>query len=178
VQVIERFVNDPAFDREVEAALRNRLVRAREDRMPVRRYFVKGGKKTQVSVKETPPKAYHLRVEGGDRNGTTVSLPGDKRVFLVGRGPWHGDEQQVANDVTVSETEKAISRRAARLHRASGTFELESLDQSEALVVSRPDGQRFRPALAASGRVPVHPGDIIEFTDGAKTVLTVRLEEA
>ncbi|HUG53673.1 MAG TPA: FHA domain-containing protein [Vicinamibacteria bacterium] len=178
VQVIERFVTDPAFDREVEAALRNRLVRAREDRMPVRRYYVKAGKRTQVSVKETPPRSYQLCIEGGDRSGTAVPLPGEKRVFLVGRGPWHGDEQQVANDVVVSESEKAISRRAARVHRAGGTFELESLDQSEALVVSRPDGQRLRPALAASGRVPVQPGDVIEFTDGAKTVLTVRLEEA
>jgi len=60
----------------------------------------------------------------------------------------------------------------------SGSFELEALDQSEALVVARPDGQRLRPALAASGRVPVQPGDIVEFTDGAKTVLSVRLEEA
>jgi hypothetical protein len=105
-------------------------------------------------------------------------MQGEKRVFLVGRGPWHGDDQQVANDIIVSETEKAISRRAARLHRVSGTFELEALDQSEALVVARPDGQRLRPALSASGRVPVHPGDVIEFTDGAKTVLTVKLEEA
>jgi hypothetical protein len=105
-------------------------------------------------------------------------MPGDKRVFLVGRGPWHGDDQHVANDVVVAEGEKSISRRAARLHRVSGNFELEALDQGEALVVSHADGQRLRPALSASGRVPVHPGDVIEFTDGAKTVLTVRLEEA
>jgi hypothetical protein len=171
-------VSDPAFDREVEAALRNKLVRAREDRMPVRRYFVKAGKKTQVTAKESPPKAYQLKIEGGDRAGSTMPMQGDKRVFLVGRGPWHGDDQQVANDVIVSETEKAISRRAARLHRVSGSFELEALDQSAAVVVARPDGQRLRPALAASGRVPVQPGDAIEFTDGAKTVLTVKLEEA
>ena len=43
----------------------------------------------------------------------------------------------------------------------SGNFELEALDQSEALVVCRPDGQRLRPALSASGRVPVQPGDVI-----------------
>ena len=109
VQVIERFVNDPSFDREVEAALRNKLVRAREDRMPVRRYFVKAGKKTQVTVKESAPKTYQLKIEGGDRAGTTVPMQGEKRVFLVGRGPWHGDEQQVANDIIVSETEKGIS---------------------------------------------------------------------
>src|SRR5437762_1544540 len=120
VQVIERFVNDPEFDREVEAALRNRLVRAREDRMPVRRYFVKAGKRTQVTVKESPPRAYTLRIDSGDRAGATVSLPGEKRVFLVGRGAWHGDEQQVANDIVVSDGERAISRRAARLHRAGG----------------------------------------------------------
>ena len=178
VQVIERFVNDPEFDREVEAALRNRLVRAREDRMPVRRYFVKAGKRTQVTVKESPPRAYTLRIDSGDRAGATVSLPGEKRVFLVGRGAWHGDEQQVANDIVVSDGERAISRRAARLHRAGGHFELEALDQSEALLVTRPDGQHLRPALAAAGRVPVHLGDVIEFTDGAKTVLTARLEEA
>jgi hypothetical protein len=178
VQVIERFVNEPSFDREVEAGLRNKLVRAREDRMPVRRYFVKAGKKTQVTVKESPPKTYQLKVEGGDRNGNLIPMPGDKRVFLVGRGPWHGDDQHVANDVVVAEGEKSISRRAARLHRVSGNFELEALDQGEALVVSHADGQRLRPALSASGRVPVHPGDVIEFTDGAKTVLTVRLEEA
>jgi hypothetical protein len=178
VQVIERFVNDPSFDREVEAGLRNKLVRAREDRMPVRRYFVKAGKRTQVTVKESPPKTYQLKVEGGDRNGNRIPMPGDKRVFLVGRGPWHGDDQHVANDVVVAESEKSISRRAARLHRVSGNFELEALDQGEALVVCHADGQRLRPALSASGRVPVQPGDVIEFTDGAKTVLTVRLEEA
>jgi hypothetical protein len=178
VQVIERFVSDPSFDRDVEAGLRNKLVRAREDLMPVRRYFVKPGKRTQVSVKEAPPKTYHLKIVGGDRDGNAIPMPGEKRVFLVGRGAWHGDDQQVANDVMVSESEKAISRRAARLHRVSGNFEIEALDQSEALIVARPDGQRLRPALSASGRVPVLPGDVIEFTDGAKTVLTVRLEEA
>ena len=178
VQVIERFVNDPAFDREVEAGLRNKLVRAREDQMPVRRYFVTAGPKTKVVVKESPPKTYHLRIDSGDRKGMDLALQSDKRVFLVGRGNWHGDEQQVANDVIVADGDKAISRRAARLHRAGGHFELEALDQGEALLVVRPDGQRLRPALAASGRVPVHSGDIIEFTDGAKTVLTVKLEEA
>ena len=127
----QRFVDEPTFDREVEAALRNKLVRAREDRMPVRRYFVKAGKKTQVSVKETPPKTYQLKIEGGDRAGNTVPMQGDKRVFLIGRGPWHGDDQQVANDLIVSESEKAISRRAARLHRVSGSFELARLTQPQ-----------------------------------------------
>jgi hypothetical protein len=45
-------------------------------------------------------------------------------------------------------------------------------------VVVKPDGSRLRPALSASGRVQVRPGDAIEFTDGSKTVLTLHLEEA
>ena len=87
VQVIQRFVDEPTFDREVEAALRNKLVRAREDRMPVRRYFVKAGKKTQITVKESPPKAYQLKIEGGDRAGNAIPMQGDKRVFLSAAGP-------------------------------------------------------------------------------------------
>ena len=170
VQVIERFVNDPPSTARSRRALLNQLVRAREDRMPVRRYFVKAGKKTQVAVKESPPGRYQLRIEGGDRDGqTSRALPAASDVFLLGRGPWHGDDQQVANDVIVlARARSAVSRRAARLHRVGGGFELESLDQREALVVAQPDGQRLRPALSASGRVPVRPGDAIEFTDGSE----------
>jgi hypothetical protein len=107
-----------------------------------------------------------------------MPLAGEKRTFLIGRGPWHGDDQQVANDVVVCDGLRAISRRAARLHRTGGGgFELEALDQSEALVVCRPDGQRLRPALSASGRVPLRSGDVIELTDGARTVLKLHLKE-
>ncbi len=178
VQVIERFVSDPAFDRDVEAGLKNKLVHVREDRMPVRHYAVEPGKRTKIVVTEVPPRPHHLAIEGGDNDGQAIPLPGDKRTFLIGRGPWHGENQQIANDLIVSENERAISRRAARLHRTGGGgFELEALDQGEALVVCRPDGQRLRPALSASGRVPIHGGDVIEFTDGARTVLRVHLKE-
>jgi hypothetical protein len=177
--VIERFVKDPAFDREVEAELKNRLVRVHEDRMPVRHYVVEPGPKTRVEVTEIPPRPHQLRVEGGDRDGSAFGLPGEKRTFLIGRGQWHGTDQQVANDVIVADAEKSVSRRAARLHRTGGGgFELESLDQAEALVVRRPDGQRLRPALSANGRVPLRRGDVIEFMDGARPVLSVHVEEA
>src|SRR5688572_33393168 len=39
-QTIERFVQDPAFDREVEARVLNELVRLRPDGLPVRRYKI------------------------------------------------------------------------------------------------------------------------------------------
>ncbi|HEY7410672.1 MAG TPA: FHA domain-containing protein [Vicinamibacteria bacterium] len=178
LKVLERFVRDPAFDREVEAELRNRLVRVREGALPVRRYVVQPAARTGVKVTESEPKGFRLRVEGGDRNGQVLPVPPERRELLVGRGPWHGDDSQVANDVVVTEDERSVSRKAARLHRSGAHFELQALDQREALIVARPDGQRLRPALAASGRVPVRPGDVIEFTDGrTKSVLRLHLEE-
>jgi hypothetical protein len=178
VQVIERFVQDPAFDREVEARVLNELVRLRPDGLPVRRYVVEASDKTSVEVRETPMRRFRLRIEGGDRDGRVLALPANRRQYLLGRTDWHGEEMQVANDVVLCEGERAVSRRAARLHRSAAGLELESLDQREAMIVERTDGERLRPALSASGRVPLQPGDRIEFTDGKRTVLTVLVEEA
>ena len=83
-----------------------------------------------------------------------IPVPPGRRDLLLGRGPWHGDDQHVANDVIVADADKTISRRAARIRRAGASLEIESLDQREAMVVVKPDGSRLRPALAASGRVP------------------------
>lgn len=177
VQVVERFVEDPAFDKEVEARLLNELVRLRPEGLPLRRYHVEAADRTAVEVSEAPLRKYRLRIEGGDRDGATVTLPQGRRDFLLGRGEWHGEQADIVNDVVLSESEKALSRRAARLHRSSHGLELESLDQQEALVVIRPDGERVRPVLAANGRVVVGPGDVIEFTDGKKPIICLRLEE-
>lgn len=178
VQVIERFVQDPAFDREVEARVLNELVRLRPDGLPVRRYVVEPGERNAVEVREAPLRRFRLRIQGGDRDGAAITLPVARRQYLLGRGDWHGDEMQVANDVALCEGERAVSRRAARLHRSAAGLELESLDQREALIVQKADGERVRPALTASGRVSVVPGDRVEFTDGKRAVLTVFVEEA
>lgn len=177
-QTIERFVQDPAFDREVEARVLNELVRLRPDGLPVRRYIVETGEKNSVEVKEAPLRRFRLRIQGGDRDGAAITLPPQRRQYLLGRGDWHGDEMQVANDVVLSESERAVSRRAARLHRSAAGLELESLDQREALIVEKQDGDRLRPALTASGRVPLAFGDRVEFTDGKKPVITILVEEA
>src|SRR5947207_3506455 len=176
VQVIEQFVQDPAFDREVEARVLNELVRLRPEGLPVRRYVVEPADRTAVEVREAPRRRYRLRIQGGDRDGVTVTLPPTRRHYLLGRGEWHGEERQVANDVVLSESEKAISRRAARLHRSNAGLELESLDQRESLIVEKPDGERVRPALTASGRVPLAFGDRVAFTDGKQPVVTVVVE--
>ena len=178
VQVVEQFVADAAFDEEVKARLLNELVRLRPENLPLRRYFVESGDRAGVEVKEAPSRRWRLGIEGGDRDGTSVALPQGRRDFLLGRGEWHRDEQDsIVNDVVLSVTEKGLSRRAACLHRSSHGLELESLDQQEALVVVRPNGERVRPVLAAGGRVVVGLGDVIEFTDGKKAILSLRLEE-
>src|SRR5688500_7064246 len=177
-QTIERFVQDPTFDREVEARVLNELVRLRPDGLPLRRYVVEAGERNAVEVKEAPARRFRLRIQGGDRGGAAITLPPARRQYLVGRGDWHGDEMQVANDVVLSEGERAVSRRAARLHRSAAGLELESLDQREALIVEKQDGDRQRPALTASGRVPLAFGDRVEFTDGKKPVITILVEEA
>ena len=178
VQVIERFVQDPAFDLEVGDRVLNELVRLRPEGLPVRRYIVEPAKRTAVEVREAAPRRYRVRIQGGDRDGAAVTLPPARRQYLLGRTDWHGDEQQVVNDVVLCESERTVSRRAARLHRCAAGLELESLDQQAAVVVEKADGERLRPALVASGRVPVGPGDRVEFTDGLRPVLTVFIEEA
>jgi hypothetical protein len=177
VQVIERFVEDPSFDRELEARLLNELVRLQPEALPLRRYVVEAADTTSVEVRELKPRRYRLRIEGGDRDGARFPLPQGRRDFLLGRGEWHGDDPGSVNDVVLSESEKAVSRRAARLHRGSAGLEIEALDQREALVVARPNGERVRPVLSANGRVVIGTEDVIEFTDGKQPVLRVRLEE-
>ena len=70
VQAIKTFLEDPSFDREVEASLLNRLVHAREDRMPVRHYSVEAGDRTSVEVTETP--------------ATHAAVPRRRRVTATG----------------------------------------------------------------------------------------------
>ena len=177
-QTIERFLQDPSFDREVEARVLNELVRLRPEGLPVRRYVVEAADRTAIEVKEAPLRRFRLRIQGGDRDGAAIMLPPTRRQYLLGRGDWHGDEMQVANDVVLSQSERAVSRRAARLHRSAAGLELESLDQREAVLVEKQDGERVRPALTASGRVPLAFGDRIVFTDGRNPVITAVVEEA
>ena len=53
VGVVQDFLDDPAFDREVEAELLNRLVKIERERLPVRIYNrVQGAARTRVAVRE------------------------------------------------------------------------------------------------------------------------------
>lgn len=176
--VVEILLRDPEFDRDVRATLLNELVGVQASSLPACRYEVCAGPRTQVTVDETAPPTLRLTIEGGDCDGQVVALPAGARELRLGRGDWHGDTQHVRNDVVVCREPRAVSRRAARLLITGATLELEVADQKESLAVRRPDGARLRPALSANGRVPVRPGDAIEFSDGKEVVVTLRLAEA
>jgi hypothetical protein len=172
VEVVRGFVDRPELDREVAAALANRCDVA-IDQLPRCEYLVSPADRTTISVAEGAPRAWQLVVEGGDRSGTTLTLPAGWSEAAFGRGAWHGTDQHARNDLIVCEHTEFVSRRAGRLYRAGHLIEVASLDQGDQLVVKRATGEAVRPARTARGRVSVRPGDAIELSDGRAG--TVRL---
>lgn len=177
LETVRGFVSDPAFDREVEAALANRL--ASPSTLPARRYEVVSGASDAVEVLEDARVlAAVLVVEGGDRDGDRYPIENARREWRVGRGSWHAeseDDQRVANDIIVTDEARLVSRAAAVLRRGSGLLEVEARNQGDCLVVVRRDGSRVRPAHVSSGRCPLEAGDRVEFHDGDATAVRLRV---
>ncbi|MEQ1506111.1 MAG: hypothetical protein ABMB14_28015 [Myxococcota bacterium] len=167
VAVVRGFVDEPAFDREVEDELANRVVGVSRDLLPLRRYTVDSGDTTQVvAIGRADASVVRLTLFGGDRDGAAVAIPAGQRFVRLGRGAWHGPDQRERNDLVVSGGDAFVSRRAARLRRVGGGLEVESLDQGECLVVCRLDGARIRPHHTPGRWVVVRSGDSIELNDG------------
>lgn len=177
---LRRFVDDPAFEADLEARLHNRLVSVKE--LPARRYRVERGDSSSVTVDEELNAILAvLRIDGGDRTGESISLEPSRREWRMGRGRWHqerADDQRLPNDLVLTESQPWISRAAAILHRSGALFEVESRQQGEFLMVVRKDGAQLRPAMTASGKVPVRPGDRLEFHDGSQQRLVVWIHNA
>lgn len=165
VATIQEFVDRPELDRAVGAALANRCDVTAEQ-LPRREYLVSAADRTAVSVVEGAPQAWQFVIEGGDRAGTTLTLPAGWSEAAFGRGAWHGADQHARNDLTLCEATEYVSRRAGRLYRAGHLLEVTSLDQGDELIVQPASGQAVRPARTARGRAVVRPGDAIELTDG------------
>lgn len=177
VEVVKDLIQDPAFEREVESRILNRVAQPDRERLPLRRYVVEKGEKNSILVEEDRDAAVaRLLIEGGDHDGQVLVLAASQREFRVGRGRWHGSDRRIPNDLVVSEEDRFVSRGAAILRRAGSFLELESRDQGECLAVVRSDGARIRPARTAAGRVLLRPGDVIELNDGAEAVVRLRLE--
>jgi hypothetical protein len=188
-EVVQGFVDDPSFDREVGAELSNRLAGMGADSLPFRSYRViatEDATEPAVRAVEAGDEPAHwLYIDSGDRRGEVVPLEAGQASYRLGRGPWHGSQGSQPNDVVLTEKEQFVSRRAAVLERSGTGYLLTSLDQGEFLTVQRADGRRIRPFRVRGGRVPVGPGDRIELDNGgddkkpgqAQRSLWLRLEE-
>jgi len=174
VEVVRRFVDEPAFDGEIDGELRNRLVGVRPDALPRRRYVVSSGERSAVTVSESDSGiTARLCIRGGDRDGERLSLSAGLREYRMGRGEWH-EPGVVANDIALGAA--FVSRRAAVLRVAGSALEVTALDQGECLVVVRSDGKRIRPTNTRSRRVRVGPGDLLEFNDGGDQQICVEIQ--
>lgn len=168
LEVVRRFLDDPTFDDEVAAELANRLVGASADALPVRLYDEPvRGTPTGVSVTEAGDEPWAwLEIEGGDRESKRVPLKASQVTYRLGRGPWHGEEGSVPNDVELPLEEDFVSRRAALLVRGGSAYLLEALDQQEHLTVVRGEGERIHPYRVRGGRVRLRHDDVIELDNG------------
>ena len=162
VDVIRGFVEKPDFDRQVRAAAANRCD-CEPSALPLRSYQVAAGTKTEISVWEcASERTWSLGIHGGDLDGTVHQLPRGMAELRFGRGPWHGNDRQIPNDLVLCEKTEFVSRRAGRLFHAGAHLEVESLDQGDHLQVRRASGETVRPARTASGRVALREDDVIE----------------
>lgn len=172
---LKNFVEDPSFEADLEARLHNRLVAA--EALPARRYQVERAEYSKVTVEEDAKAVLgRLQIEGGDQDGIITPLEASRKEWRMGRGRWHqerADDQRLPNDILLTDSISWVSRAAAILHRSGALLELESRQQGEFLIVVKRDGAQLRPAVTSSGRVPVRPGDRLEFHDGSQQRLTV-----
>lgn len=170
--VVQGFIDRPALDREVVAAVANRCD-VSADGVPAREYVVSAADRTAVTAGEGTPRTWRLAIAGGDLDGASLALPAGWSELAFGRGAWHGADHGARNDLVICEKTEFVSRRAGRLFRAGHQLEVSSLDQGDELVVRRASGETIRPSRTARGRATLKAGDAIELGDGRGT--TVRL---
>lgn len=178
VHTLRTFVEEPTFERELEARLRNRLVAPGP--LPARRYVFEAGAAPRVEVQEDDSLLLAvLVVEGGDADGSRVVVDLGRKEIRLGRGRWHAEaqgDQRLLNDLVVTEEARFVSRAAAVIRRVGSLLELEPRAQGDFLLVIQKDGNQVRPALTASGKVRLQPGDRLDFHDGGAQHIHVRVE--
>ena len=176
LETLRAWAANPATEREITARLLNE--RVEPVAIPVRRWEISPGERDGLEVLEDPAPIYGVFVvEGGDHDGDRHPVGPGRREWRLGRGRWHADNR-VQNDIVLADAAPWLSRAAAVLHRTPAGFELEARDQGEFVLVVPAEGTPRRPAMTASGRVPLALGDRVEFHDGKDARLTLRLESA
>ncbi len=174
VGLVRGFVEKPEFDREVGVGLINECDCGESD-LPVREYIVDSAAKTSVRASEGSPKAWEIAIQDGDLAGRVLLVPAGRSEARFGRGQWHGADERVRNDLVVCETIEYVSRRAGRLIQSGHRLEVESLDQGDALLVRRENGEVIRPSRTAKGRVALSTGDLIELSDEKSAAIRLSL---
>lgn len=176
LDTLRAFVKDPSFERDLEARLQNRLVAV--EALPARRYVVERGEPAGIAVEEDERAlAGVFVVEGGDQDGARFPVDLGRKEWRIGRGRWHQerpDDQRLPNDIVLTETLPWVSRAAALIRRSGALLEVEARQQGEYLIVVRRDGTQVRPAMTASGRTPLAPGDRVELHDGQSGRIVLR----
>jgi hypothetical protein len=163
-----RLVDDPTLDAALDAELRNHLHDVPAEGLPARSWRVEAGGAFGVSARAGAARSWRVSVRDAD---LALNLTGGARSWRIGRGPWHGADQSLRNDLALDEGLRFVSRRAARLLREGSRVYLEAEDQADKLLLRRADGAVLRPARIASGRVRLEPGDRIELCgEGAEVV--------
>ena len=165
VAIVQGFLERPALEHDVAAGLANRCDTS-PDALPAREYVVSVADRVSITATEGAPKPWRLAVAGGDRDGQILALPAGWSELAFGRGPWHGPDHGVRNDLVICERTEFVSRRAGRLYHAGARLEVASLDQGDELAVRRVSGDAIRPARTARGRVAAGAGDAIELGGG------------
>jgi hypothetical protein len=171
VQIAQRFVDDPAFDAEVEAQVANAVVPL-AGLLPYRTYRVEPGERPGVEVRDCGAAVLAwVFVEG--RPDGACPFRADRTELRVGRGPWHGTAARHANDLCLEEP--YVGRAAFTLRRSGAGLLVEPASgQAPYLAILRADGHRVRPGLdtvGASARIAW--GERIELSDGARQGLVL-----
>lgn len=178
VETLRGFVTDPSFERDLEARLQNRLLDPQA--LPARRYTVALGDRPGVAVAEDATTVQgSFVVTGGDRDGSRYPVELSRKEWRVGRGPWHQErpnDQRLPNDIVATDSLAWVSRAAAIVRRSGAFLEVESRQQGDFLLVVRKDGTQLRPAMTASGRIPLAFGDRLVLHDGGAGRVELRLE--
>ncbi len=170
----QRFADDPAFARDVREALLNRLTRATPASLPMLEFRAVPADRDGVEIDDSPTampdELYLLASDHGAPytwDDDSLDLPTGRRVFTLGRGPWHGRGDQQRNDLQLPTSARFVSRRAARLERCGSRLIVTALDQDDRLCVLW-NGRTVRPARVPSGRAEIGMEGRIEILGDAE----------
>lgn len=176
-RTVERLVSIPSVESAIRDGLINRVPAAAQ--LPAVDFRVTGGPTDRVrAVASTCARLrFDILPPSPDSPwswAATSCLPADDQTaLLVGRGPHHGGETHLPNDLVLPGEARFITRALGELRRFGAHWVLHPTGSVEGLRVRRHDG-RLRHSDPFHGTFPLHPHDRLElFDDDARGLLVV-----